>query len=70
MFYVLRYYKMVQSLGMQKLFQKLKKFQKLQEFEKLQTSIGKSKKLKFDELLSRKYIPSAETLHTVDLSNI
>ena len=61
---------MMQRLGIQKLFQKLKKFKKLQEFEQLQTSIGKSKKLKLDEFLSKKYFPSAETLHTVDLPNI
>ena len=37
----------------------------------LQTSSGKSKKLKFDGLLlSKKYIPSAKTLYTEDLSNI
>ena len=53
---------MVQSLGM---------FQKLQEFEQLQTSSGKSKKLKLDGVFSKKKsIPSAKTLHTVDLSNI
>ena len=40
------------------------------EFEQLQTSSGKSKKLKFDGLLSKRYIPSAKTLHTEDLSNI
>ena len=32
-----------------------------EEFEKLQTSSGKSKKLTFDGLLSKKYIPSAKT---------
>ena len=53
---------MVQSLGMQKLFQNS------QKVEQLQTSSVKSKKLKFDGLLSKKkYIPSAKT---VDLSNI
>ena len=41
----LRYYKMVQSLGM-------KKIQKLQEFKQLQRSSGKSRK--FDGLLSKK----------------
>ena len=46
-------------------------FQKsYEEFEQLQTSIGKSKKLKHDEILSKKYIPSAKTLYTEDLSNI
>ena len=46
-------------------------FQKsYEEFEQLQTSIAKSKKLKHDEILSKKYIPSAKTLHTEDLSNI
>ena len=62
----LRYYKMVQSI--QKVYKSW--FQKLQEFEQIQTSSGKSKKLKFDGLLSKKYIPSAKTLYTVDLSNI
>ena len=47
-------------------------FQKSHEvFGQLQTSSGKSKKLKFDGLLlSKKYIPSAKTLYTEDLSNI
>ena len=45
-------------------------FEKLQEIEHLQTSSGKFKKLKFDALLSKKYIPSAKTLYTVDLSDI
>ena len=41
------------------------------EFGQLQTTSGKSKKLKFDGLLlSKKYIPSAKTLYTEDLSNI
>ena len=41
------------------------------EFGQLQTNSGKSKKLKFDGLLlSKKYIPSPETLYTEDLSNI
>ena len=39
------------------------------EFEQLQTSSGKSKKLKFDGLLSKKYIPSPK-LYSEDLSNI
>ena len=42
-----------------------------EEFGQLQTSTGKSKKLKFDGLLlSKKYISSAKTLYTEDLSNI
>ena len=42
-----------------------------EEFGLLQTGSGKSKKLKFDGLLSsKKYIPSATTLYTEDLSNI
>ena len=41
-----------------------------EEFEQLQTSSGKSKKLKFDGLLSKKYIPSAKRLYREDLSNI
>ena len=41
-----------------------------EEFEQLQTSSGKSKKLRFDGLLSKKLIPSAKTLYTEDLSNI
>ena len=41
----------------------------LEKFGQLQTSSGKSKKLKFDWLLlPKKYIPSAKTLHTRDLS--
>ena len=41
-----------------------------EEFGQLQTSSGKSKKLKLDGLLlSKKYIPSAKTLYTQDLSN-
>ena len=41
-------------------------FQKThEEFEKLQTRSGKSKKLNFDDILSKKYIPLAD-----DLSNI
>ena len=47
-------------------------FQKLhEEFGQLQTSSGKSKKLKLNGLLvSIKYILSAKTLNTDDLSNI
>ena len=46
-------------------------FQKSYEgFEQLQTSIRKSKKLKLDGILSKKYIPSPETLYTEDLFNI
>ena len=45
MFQWLRYYNMVQSVGM---------FQKLQEFEQLQRSSGKSKKLKHDGVFSKK----------------
>ena len=41
-----------------------------EEFEQLQTSSGKCKKLKFDELLSKKYILSAKTLYAEDLSSI
>ena len=42
-----------------------------EEFGQLQTGNGKSKKLKFDGILSsKKYIPSAKTLYTDDLSNI
>ena len=45
-------------------------FQKSHE-ETGQTRSGKSKELKFDgPLLSKKYIPSAKTLYTEDLSNI
>ena len=46
-------------------------FQKSHEkFEQLQTSSGKSKKLRFDGLLSKKLIRSAKTLYTEDLSDI
>ena len=46
-------------------------FQKsYEEFEQLQTSSGKYKNLKFHGLLSKTYIPSAETLYTEDLSII
>ena len=42
-----------------------------EEFGKLQTCSGKSKKLKFDGLLlSKKYIRSAKTLHSEDLSSL
>ena len=42
-----------------------------EEFGQRQTSIGKSKKLKFGgQLLSKKYIHSPKTLYTEDLSNI
>ena len=58
----LRYYNMMQ-LGIKSWFQLL------QEFEQLQTISGKSKKFKFDGILSKKYIPSAKT-YAVDLSNI
>ena len=47
-------------------------FKKLhKEFGKLQTRSVKSKMLKHDGIyLSKKYIPSAKTLYTADLSNI
>ena len=47
-------------------------FQQLHdEFGYLQTTHGKSMKLKFNGLhISKKYIPSAKTLYTEDLSNI
>ena len=46
-------------------------FQKSHEpFGQLQTSSGKSKNLKFDGLLSKKYIASTKILYTKDLSNI
>ena len=45
-------------------------FQKLHKFEQLQISTGKSGKLKLVGLLSKKHIPSAKALYTVDLSNI
>ena len=41
-----------------------------EEFEQLQASTGKCKKLKLGERLFKKYIPSAKTLCTEDLSNI
>ena len=61
----LRYYKMVQSFYKSwiLLFEQ-------QESEKLQTISGKSKKLRFNGFLSKKYIPLAKTLYTEDLSNI
>ena len=43
-------------------------FQKSQKFEQLHRSSGKSKKFKFDGLLSKKYIPSAKRLYREDLS--
>ena len=48
------------------------RFQKLhEEFGQLQASSGKFKKLKHDGLLlPKKYIPSAKTLYSEDLSNI
>ena len=46
-------------------------FKNHEEFGQLQTRSEKSKKLKFDGLpLSKKYIPSAKTLYTGDLTNI
>ena len=47
-------------------------FKKLhKEFGKLQKKSVKSKMLKYDGIyLSKKYIPSAKTLYTADLSNI
>ena len=42
-----------------------------EEFGQFQTSSGKSKKLKFDGIfLSKKYIPSAKTLYTEELSTL
>ena len=41
-----------------------------EELEQLQSSCGKFKKLKFNGLLSKKYIPSPKTLYTEDLPNI
>ena len=41
-----------------------------EELEKLHTSTGKSKRLKFDGVLSeKKYIPLAKIFYTEDLSN-
>ena len=56
----------------QKLYKTDSWFQKShKEFGQLQTSSGKSKKLKSDGLLlSKKYISSAKTLYTEDLSTL
>ena len=44
-------------------------FKNHEEFENFRQAV-ESKKLKFNGLLSKKYIPSAKTLYAEDLSNI
>ena len=61
----LRYYKMVQNF-----YKRWLLLFEQQESEKLQTISEKSKNLKFNGFLSKKYIPLAKTLYTEDLSNI
>ena len=64
--FLLRYYKMMQSLCKSWFLVSKITWGSWTTSDKQ----WKSKKLKFDGLLSKKYIPSAKTLYSEDLSNI